>query len=116
MLSLDTVGSPRERGRAHGQQAAALVRAVSERYARKGALGADPAPVLRKLGAAFPELIEEMRGIAEGAGLSPDLVFRVNLQRLGAGPDRRGPGRCFPLVSSRPARCPSARSPSRLPS
>jgi isopenicillin-N N-acyltransferase-like protein len=86
MLTLNTVGSPRDRGRAHGQQAAALARAVCERYARKGALGADPAPVLRKLGAAFPELIEEMRGIAEGAGLSPDLVFRVNLQRLGAGP------------------------------
>lgn len=86
MLTLTTAGTPRQRGRQHGTQAGPLVRAVYERYSAMGALGADILPLLRRLEALFPEQVEEMEGIAEGAGLPKESVFQVNLQRLGAAP------------------------------
>jgi hypothetical protein len=86
MMTMTTRGSPRARGRCHGQQAASLVGQVRDLYARKGMLEEDPLPLLHTLEAAYPEMAEEMEGIAEGAGLPKDQVFRVNLQRLHAAP------------------------------
>src|SRR5690242_20587757 len=86
MISIATKGSAYERGRQQGVQAAPLIHEIHARYARKGVLDMDPAPILRRLEAAFPELIGEMEGIAAGSGIARDQIFRMNLMPLGAGP------------------------------
>mgnify|MGYP001594474447 CR=1 FL=1 len=86
MLCIATKGSPRERGQQHGAKCADLIRTIQAHYSRKGLLQMDPSPILRTLASSFPALIEEMEGIAEGADLLKEQVFRMNLQLLDAGP------------------------------
>jgi isopenicillin-N N-acyltransferase-like protein len=86
MISITTQGSAREQGRQQGVQTARLIREIHARYAAKGVLDFDLAPVLQQVEARFPELIREMDGIAEGSGLPEDQIYRMNLMPLGAGP------------------------------
>lgn len=86
MLAITTRGSAYERGFQHGQQAAPLIREIHDRYSRKGVLQRDVTSALRQVERLFPELIEEMEGIAIGSGIPKDEIFRMNLMPLGAGP------------------------------
>ncbi|KAB8142429.1 peptidase C45 [Chloroflexia bacterium SDU3-3] len=84
---IEVSGGPRERGRQYGQQAAALVRRSVASYARLFAFtrGVDwrqahgealrYLPVIERHA---PDIAEEMRGIAEGAGLPFESVLALN--------------------------------------
>ena len=83
---IDAQGRPRERGRAHGEAARQRVRLSAEHYeAQLGTLGLAPADAdeltagfLPGLEAFAPDLVEEMRGIAEGAGLPLARIALIN--------------------------------------
>ena len=78
-------GSRYEMGRQYGRQCRALIRRLVGRFdamlvpeeylagARKVAMGA--LPVMRR---EAPELVEEVKGIADGAGLEFEDVFRLS--------------------------------------
>ncbi|HWO93673.1 MAG TPA: C45 family peptidase [Dehalococcoidia bacterium] len=80
-------GEPRERGRQHGELARDLVALSVERYMERFAHFArlDP-PGVRDLAAAFapiirdydPDLLEEIEGVAEGAGFAREDLLAVN--------------------------------------
>ncbi len=82
-------GDPRRRGRAYGAQSANRVRRSIEMYRtifrRYASLDL---PDVRARARAFvpaldefdPELLPEMEGIAEGAGVEPDDVLAINLR------------------------------------
>jgi hypothetical protein len=78
---LDLTGTPRERGRQHGEALAATIRLHHERWVETISedLGEDAGPYLDGLvGEGFlapaerlaPDLMEELRGIAEGSGIA----------------------------------------------
>jgi isopenicillin-N N-acyltransferase-like protein len=79
-------GAPRERGRQYGEQAAARIRRGIEHYGAQleklqlrwpeiQAIVAEYEPTI----AAFePRFVDEMRGIAEGAGVDPAAVVMLN--------------------------------------
>lgn len=81
-------GPPRERGRIHGESLRAEIHALMERSSA-GASAAEVQSYVEQLtaGAGFlraaqrwtPELIEELRGIAEGSGLTFEQVFAWQL-------------------------------------
>lgn len=75
-------GSHYEMGLQHGQQLAGLIRQVVDHYGRyKGAeqdLRAAVHAIEHTLGARSPGLLEEIRGIAEGAGLPYEDVLCLN--------------------------------------
>jgi isopenicillin-N N-acyltransferase-like protein len=80
-------GEPFERGRQHGAQAADLIKANLDGYWRlfEHDTGLDRAAVLnlarqylQPIEACAPHLLEEMRGIAEGAGVSLDEILALN--------------------------------------
>jgi isopenicillin-N N-acyltransferase-like protein len=79
---LDVSGRARERGRAHGE---ALREAVAEglELAREaGSRPAAPGSASAHLGAAergTPAVLDELRGIAEGAGVPFDSILEHNL-------------------------------------
>lgn len=83
---IEISGSPRERGRLYGEQARERVHLSSELYREQlGRLGYSREKVVdlvESFPAAIldwaPELVEEMRGIAEGAGLDFTSVFLIN--------------------------------------
>jgi hypothetical protein len=85
---VDTIvlrGGPRERGRHQGTRLRESIRTLSARYEGRvlaGCREADVRPVLanmlRFLEERFPELLEELRGVAEGSALSFDEVARLN--------------------------------------
>jgi isopenicillin-N N-acyltransferase-like protein len=84
---LEISGSPTERGRAHGEAARAEIARSLDHYRRSFAVkpGLAWADVLarvgpwRKLvGTHAPHLLEEMDGIAAGAGVHPDEVLALN--------------------------------------
>lgn len=80
-------GEPRERGRQYGEQARAEVLRCQQAYAEtfdrtigwawEQAVGATAA-LLEPVRAAFPQYLQEMHGIAEGAGLRFEDVFTMN--------------------------------------
>jgi isopenicillin-N N-acyltransferase-like protein len=90
-LIVDVSGSGRERGRAHGELlrdriADALERWDAEVAERMGIPAADhvagllgATQFLPAIEAATPELLEEVRGIAEGASVSFDRILAYNL-------------------------------------
>lgn len=118
---------PRERGRAFGQAQAGPVAATLAGYRAfwDGRAGApfDPRPfgrAAREATRAFaPHLAEEMEGIAEGAGLDPDMIGALNARTeilavirartggavpvAGRDPDR---GECSAVVALRPGAAP----------
>ncbi len=88
---LDLSGSPRERGRAHGEELRDRTRDFSQRW--RAALQVPKGwtteqylerflrdnkfqPVARRL---YPDILEEIEGIAEGAGLPFESVFAMQL-------------------------------------
>ena len=83
---VDIHGTPRKRGRQYGAAAADRTRKSVEVYARQlRDLGYDWAEIrgfvadfLPTMEAFAPELIEEMRGIAEGAGVEFEAVALIN--------------------------------------
>lgn len=84
---IETSGEAFERGLQHGEQTTDLVRANLEGYWRlfKHDTGLDRPAVLgqarqylRPIEAYAPHLLEEMRGIAEGAGVSLDEILVLN--------------------------------------
>jgi isopenicillin-N N-acyltransferase like protein len=91
MILIDCAGDGRRRGLAHGEAVRGLVRDALQRWADATA-GAAGIPMTQyvsaflsetKLIAAIerqlPDLVDEMRGIAEGAGVSFDQVVAYNL-------------------------------------
>jgi isopenicillin-N N-acyltransferase-like protein len=83
---IEVSGPPRERGRQYGEQAAARIALGIEHYTAQLARSSCDWPTIRGLVqdylptiAAFePAYIEEMRGIAEGAGLDFEAVVLLN--------------------------------------
>lgn len=83
---IECQGSPRERGRAHGEQARERVRLSAALYGEQlGRLGYDRqgvADLIAKFPASVmswaPHLIEEIEGIAEGAAIDFTSVFMIN--------------------------------------
>jgi isopenicillin-N N-acyltransferase-like protein len=84
---IETKGGALERGRQHGEQASDLIRFNLEGYRRlfKHDTGLDWSEVLsrarqyeRAIEEYAPHLLEEMRGIAEGAGVSLDDILALN--------------------------------------
>lgn len=80
-------GQPRERGRQYGEQARAEVRRCRQAYVEtfERTVGwtwehavAATAALVAPVQTAFPHYLEEMRGIAEGAGITFDDVFTMN--------------------------------------
>ena len=83
---IEVSGPPRERGRQYGEQAAARIALGVEHYTAQLARSSCDWPTIRRLVhdylpriAAFePTYVEEMRGIAEGAGLDFEAVVMLN--------------------------------------
>jgi isopenicillin-N N-acyltransferase-like protein len=83
---IDVTGPPRERGRQYGRQAADRIRLGVEHYrAQLGRASLDPAAVRQLVRDYVPQMenfepayVEEMRGIAEGAGLEFEAVALLN--------------------------------------
>lgn len=88
-MIIDAAGSPREMGRAHGEQARGLIADGLERWREELAkTGKDADQLWKGLSreSGFrdaatrwaPDLLEEVEGIAEGANADPDAVFATN--------------------------------------
>lgn len=128
MPCIEIGGSPRERGLGHGQQMRTQIQALFE-IGRKGLVLAG-GPSLEGIGAAFtgstghldaarrwtPALVEELQGIAEGAGIDFGVLWMFQCQdesywfstcQLGHFPRHPDPDRCSSLgvlpVEGRPA-------------
>ena len=86
MIHLTLSGSPYEIGFQHGQALRALVDGIvkheSRRHAHLEPESLDLNGVLDRVRGAFPELLEELRGIADGSGVPWDLLLEVNLRVL----------------------------------
>jgi isopenicillin-N N-acyltransferase like protein len=111
-LVIDAAGSPREIGRAHGEHARDLIRDSLDRW--RSALEADGKDAdalwhalarragFREATARWtPDLLEEVEGIAEGAGVDPDLVFATNCLDEAWWWHEKGPGCSAVAVADR---------------
>jgi isopenicillin-N N-acyltransferase like protein len=88
---LDLVGAPRERGRVHGEELRSLIETGVAQWKEEleRARGCSPDTYIaqflaamsfdRAIGRWAPDLLEEIRGIAEGAGLPFETVYAYNL-------------------------------------
>ena len=118
MHCIEIGGTPRERGRSHGEQMRTQVQALFD-FGRKG-LEQAGGPSLEAIGAAFqqatghleaaqrwiPDLVEELRGIAEGSGVDFGVLWMFQCQdesywfstgQLGHFPRHPEPDRCSSL-------------------
>ena len=98
---IEVSGPPRERGRQYGRQASTrIARGVAHYTAQLTRASLDAAAIralvreyLPKIEAFEPAYVEEMRGIAEGAGLDFEAVVLLNARteilKLGERPDLR---------------------------
>jgi isopenicillin-N N-acyltransferase-like protein len=84
---IKTSGEPFERGRQHGEQTADLIRFNLEGYWRllkhnsnldRSAVLSQARQYLEPIKGYAPHLLEEMRGLAEGAGVSLDEILALN--------------------------------------
>lgn len=83
---IEVHGSPRERGRMHGQQAAERIkRGIGHYLSQFSAYGLDRPAIGRHVEGYLPRIqtfdagmVEEMRGIAEGAGVDFEAVVLLN--------------------------------------
>jgi isopenicillin-N N-acyltransferase-like protein len=94
---IEMSGPPRERGRQYGRQASARIALGVEHYAAQLAKMSCDWPAIRglvqdylpRIEAFEPAYVEEMRGIAEGAGLEFEAIVLLNARteilRLGSG-------------------------------
>lgn len=109
-------GSPLERGRAYGEQAGELIRKVKATYQETfGYFTGQTWDELKERGRAFlepaskfaPDLIEEIEGIAQGAGLTFEDVFLLNARsEIMFSPEalaREAPDECTALLALPPA-------------
>jgi isopenicillin-N N-acyltransferase-like protein len=106
---IEVFGRPRERGRQYGAQAAGRIALGVEHYTAQLARSACDWPTIRGLVqdyvpqiAAFdPAYVEEMRGIAEGAGLDFEAVVLLNARTeiLKLGQRRRDEDACTGVVA-----------------
>lgn len=89
LMIIDATGSPRELGRAHGEQARDLITTGLEQWRSHLAESGRDADELwkglsrdsgfRAAAARWaPDLLEEVEGIAEASGADPDAVFAIN--------------------------------------
>lgn len=83
MIHLNNVGSAYEIGRQHGASCPAAVRLACEAWSRFPGLTDSQvdtglALVRHRLQRSFPECLEEMRGIADGSGLSEREILALN--------------------------------------
>ena len=96
LMIIDAAGSPRERGRAHGEQACDLIATGLEQWrAELAASGRDADELWKGLSRVSgfrdaaarwaPDLLEEVEGIAEGVGLRPVHEGGQRLDALGVG-------------------------------
>jgi isopenicillin-N N-acyltransferase like protein len=106
---IEVSGPPRERGRQYGRQAAGRIALGVEHYAAQLARSSCDWPTIRglvqdylpQIEAFEPAYVEEMRGIAEGAGLDFEAIVLLNArteilklgQRRGSRPERAGEAR-----------------------
>jgi isopenicillin-N N-acyltransferase-like protein len=118
MHIVEVSGDPRQRGRIHGEQLRTQIQAIFD-FGRKG-LELAGGPPLEAIGAAFiqstghldaakkwtPELVEELEGIAEGAGVDFGILWAFQCQdesywfstgQIGAFPNTPDPDRCSSL-------------------
>lgn len=111
-LVIDAAGSPRELGRAHGEHARELILAGLDRWREALAeTGKDADALWHALAhrAGFrdavarwtPDLLDEVEGIAEGAGVDPDLVFATNCLDEAWWWHEKGPGCSAVAVTDR---------------
>ncbi len=109
-------GPPLGRGRAYGEQAGELIRKVRDTYEETfGHLTGQTWARLRERGGAFlgsaerfaPDLVEEIQGIAQGAGLSFEDVFLINARsEIMFSPEalaREAPDECTAILAMSPA-------------
>jgi len=83
---IEVSGPPRERGRQYGRQAAGRIALGVEHYAAQLARSSCDWPTIRglvqdylpQIEAFEPAYVEEMRGIAEGAGLDFEAIVLLN--------------------------------------
>ena len=99
---IEVSGPPRERGRQYGRQAAGRIALGVEHYAAQLARSSCDWPTIRglvqdylpQIEAFEPAYIEEMRGIAEGAGLDFEAIVLLNARteilRLGQTKNQHG--------------------------
>jgi isopenicillin-N N-acyltransferase-like protein len=106
---IEVSGPPRERGRQYGRQAAARIALGVEHYTAQLARSSCDWPTIRglvqdylpQIEAFEPAYVDEMRGIAEGAGLDFEAVVLLNArteilklgQKRGKAPERAGEAR-----------------------
>ena len=106
---IEVSGPPRERGRQYGRQAAGRIALGVEHYAGQLARSSCDWPTIRglvqdylpQIEAFEPAYVEEMRGIAEGAGLDFEAIVLLNArteilklgQRRGLAAERAGEAR-----------------------
>lgn len=82
MLHAKVKGTPRERGRQHGEALRAEIRKVWEIWVAphfRSPLQKEAAAMRRFLESRFPRTVEELRGIAEGASLGEEALFFLNV-------------------------------------
>jgi isopenicillin-N N-acyltransferase-like protein len=110
---VEVSGTPRERGRQYGRLAAGRIARGVEHYATQLAAMSCDWPTIRglvhdslpRIEAFEPAYVEEMRGIAEGAGLDFEAIVLLNARteilKLGATRDRRipAPDNCTGVVA-----------------
>lgn len=111
---IEVAGPPRERGRDYGRQAAARIHLGVEHYTAQLGRASLDWPAIRALVREYlpqieqfePAYVDEMRGIAEGAGLDFEAVVLLNARtevlKLGQRPDLRAR-----LLSEAPDACTS---------
>lgn len=115
LVIIDAAGSPREVGRAHGEQARELIAAGLDRWrdelARTGKdadrlwKGLSRESGFRDAAARWaPSLLEEVAGIAEGANADPDAVFATNCLDEAWWWGQKGPGCSSVAVADRGGR------------
>ena len=111
-MIIDAAGSPREMGRAHGEQARDLIAVGLERWREELARSGKDADQLwkglsresgfRDAAARWaPGLLAEVEGIAEGANADPDAVFATNCLDEAWWWGEKGPGCSSVAVADR---------------
>ena len=120
MMVVELSGDAYARGLAGGQAMRSRIHShmAAWREWLAAVTGADPDDYLRRMlretdyraaiGRHTPDLLEEVRGLAAGAGVDPDLMFALQLMdeewfyRRGAGLRRRAPDKCSSLAIVEP--------------
>lgn len=112
LMIIDAAGTPREMGRAHGEQVRDVIAAGLERWREELAKSGKAADRLWKglsresgfrdaASRWAPALLEEIEGIAEGANADPDAIFATNCLDEAWWWGEKGPGCSSVAVADR---------------